>query len=101
VQRGSAAVEGTKALLDWASLPPDEEFGPGLAAFFRTSDRPENAAPVMYLFELLTVAYRIHCVDGGAQISQPVCGPRAPRVLGTAYRCPVSRSGRDDGQAYE
>jgi hypothetical protein len=71
VQRGSgkAAVEGTKALLDWASLPPDEEFGPGLAAFFRTSGRPENAARVMYLFEFLTVAYRIHCVDGGAQIS--------------------------------
>ena len=46
-----AAVEGTKALLDWASLPPDEEFGPGLAAFFQTSGRPENAARVMYLFE--------------------------------------------------
>lgn len=43
-------VEGTKALLDWASLPPDEEFGPGLAAFFRTSGRPENAARVRYLF---------------------------------------------------
>ena len=53
MQRGSgkAAVEGTKALLDWASLPPDEEFGPGLAAFFRTSGRAENAARVMYLFE--------------------------------------------------
>ena len=46
-----AAVEGTKALLDWASLPPDEEFGPGLTAFFRTSGRPENAARVGYLFE--------------------------------------------------
>lgn len=68
---GKAAVEGTKALLDRASLPPGEEFGPGLAAFFRTSGRPENAAGVMYLFEFLTVAYRIHCVDGGAQISQP------------------------------
>ena len=45
------AVAGTKALLDWASLPPDEEFGPGLAAFFRTSGRPENAARVRYLFE--------------------------------------------------
>jgi enoyl-CoA hydratase/carnithine racemase len=45
------AVEGTKALLDWASLPPDEEFGPGLAAFFRTSGRPENAARVRYLFD--------------------------------------------------
>lgn len=37
-----AAVAGTKALLDWASLPPDEEFGPGLAAFFRTSGCAEN-----------------------------------------------------------
>jgi enoyl-CoA hydratase/carnithine racemase len=46
-----AAVEGTKALLDWASLPPDEEFGPGLTEFFRTSGRPENAARVRYLFE--------------------------------------------------
>ena len=45
------AVAGTKALLDVASLPPDEEFGPGLAAFFRTSGRPENAAIVHYLFE--------------------------------------------------
>jgi enoyl-CoA hydratase/carnithine racemase len=45
------AVVGTKALLDWASLPPDEEFGPGLAAFFRTSGRPENAARVRYLLE--------------------------------------------------
>jgi enoyl-CoA hydratase/carnithine racemase len=46
-----AALEGTKALLDLASLPPDDEFGPGLAAFFRTSGRPENAARVRYLFE--------------------------------------------------
>jgi enoyl-CoA hydratase/carnithine racemase len=45
------AVADTKALLDWASLPPDEEFGPGLAAFYRTSGRPENAPRVRYLFE--------------------------------------------------
>jgi enoyl-CoA hydratase/carnithine racemase len=45
------AIASTKALLDVASLPPDEEFGPGLAAFFRTSGRPENAAKVRYLFE--------------------------------------------------
>jgi len=45
------AVADTKALLDWASLPPDEEFGPGLAAFYRTSGRPENAARVRYLFD--------------------------------------------------
>ena len=46
----TAAVEVTKALPDWASLP-DEGFGPGLAAFFQTSGRPGNAARVMYLFE--------------------------------------------------
>jgi enoyl-CoA hydratase/carnithine racemase len=45
------AVAGTKALLDVASLPPDEEFGPGLAAFFRTSGRPENADRARFLFE--------------------------------------------------
>jgi len=45
------AVARTKALLDWASLPPDEEFGPGLAAFFRTAGRPENVARIRYLFE--------------------------------------------------
>lgn len=45
------AVAGTKALLDVASLPPDDEFGPGLAAFFRTAARPESAARVRYLFD--------------------------------------------------
>jgi enoyl-CoA hydratase/carnithine racemase len=45
------AIAGTKELLDVASLPPDDEFGPGLAAFFRTSGRPENAARVRYLSE--------------------------------------------------
>jgi hypothetical protein len=45
------AVADTKALLDVASLPPDEEFAPGLAAFFRTSGRPEGAARVGYLFD--------------------------------------------------
>jgi enoyl-CoA hydratase/carnithine racemase len=46
-----AAVAGIKALLDLASLPPDKEFGPGLAAFFQTSGRPENAAKIRHLFE--------------------------------------------------
>jgi enoyl-CoA hydratase/carnithine racemase len=46
-----AAVAGTKALLDLASLPPDDEFGPGFAAFLRMSGRPESAAAVRYLFE--------------------------------------------------
>jgi enoyl-CoA hydratase/carnithine racemase len=45
------AVADTKALLDVASLPPDDEFGPGLAAFLRTSGRPESAAIVRHLFE--------------------------------------------------
>jgi enoyl-CoA hydratase/carnithine racemase len=46
-----AAIAGTKTLLDWASLPPDDESGPGFAAFLRTSGRPETAATVRYLFE--------------------------------------------------
>jgi enoyl-CoA hydratase/carnithine racemase len=45
------AVVGTKALLDFASLPPDDEFGPGLAASFTTSRRAENAARVRYLLD--------------------------------------------------
>jgi enoyl-CoA hydratase/carnithine racemase len=45
------AIACTKALLDVASLPPDEEFGPGFAAFRRTSGRPENAAIVRHLVE--------------------------------------------------
>ncbi len=44
------AVTGTKRLLDVASLPPDDEFDPGLAAFFRTAGRPENADRVRGLF---------------------------------------------------
>jgi enoyl-CoA hydratase/carnithine racemase len=46
-----AAIAGTKTLLDVASLPPDDELGPGFAAFLRTSGRPETAATVRYLFE--------------------------------------------------
>jgi enoyl-CoA hydratase/carnithine racemase len=45
------AIADTKARLDAASLPPDDEFAPGLAAFFRTSGRPEGAARVRYLFD--------------------------------------------------
>jgi enoyl-CoA hydratase/carnithine racemase len=45
------AIVETKALLDVASLPSDEEFAPGLAAFFRTSARPENAPRVRFLFD--------------------------------------------------
>ncbi|MFF0341338.1 enoyl-CoA hydratase/isomerase family protein [Kribbella sp. NPDC004875] len=45
------AVTSTKALLNVASLPDDEEFRPGLAAFFRTAGRPENAPRVRALFD--------------------------------------------------
>jgi enoyl-CoA hydratase/carnithine racemase len=45
------AVTSTKALLNVASLPDDEEFRPGLAAFFRTAGRPENAYRVRALFD--------------------------------------------------
>jgi enoyl-CoA hydratase/carnithine racemase len=45
------AITSTKALLDAASLPPDDEFDPGLAAFFRTSGRRENAGRVSALFD--------------------------------------------------
>jgi len=44
------AVVGTKTLLDDSSLPADEEFAAGLAAFFRTSGRPDNADRVRRLF---------------------------------------------------
>jgi enoyl-CoA hydratase/carnithine racemase len=45
------AIVATKALLDWASLPPDDELGPAFAASLRTSGRPECAAAIRYLFE--------------------------------------------------
>jgi enoyl-CoA hydratase/carnithine racemase len=45
------AVAGTKALLDVASLPPDDEFAPGLAAFFSTAGRAESAARIDYLLD--------------------------------------------------
>ena len=45
------ALASTKALVDVASLPADDEFRPGLAAFFRTAGRPENAPRVRALFE--------------------------------------------------
>ena len=45
------AVSGIKQLVDVASLPEDAEFAPGLAAFFATSGRPENALFTHALFE--------------------------------------------------
>jgi enoyl-CoA hydratase/carnithine racemase len=44
------AITGIKSFLDVASLPPDSEFDPALAAFFRTAGRPENAGRVRALF---------------------------------------------------
>jgi enoyl-CoA hydratase/carnithine racemase len=45
------AVRRTKQLIDVASLPEDAEFGPGLAAFFQTAGRPEQAHRVAHLFQ--------------------------------------------------
>jgi enoyl-CoA hydratase/carnithine racemase len=45
------AIAGAKALLDLASLPADEEFGPGMTAFLQTAWRPVNAARMRYLLE--------------------------------------------------
>src|SRR5215831_3089186 len=45
------AVAGIKELLDVATLPPDDEFGPGLAAYFATAGRPENESFAALLFE--------------------------------------------------
>ena len=36
------AVAGIKKLVDVATLPADDEFAPGLAAYFATAGRPEN-----------------------------------------------------------
>jgi enoyl-CoA hydratase/carnithine racemase len=36
------AVAGIKKLVDVATLPQDQEFGPGLEAYFATAARPEN-----------------------------------------------------------
>lgn len=45
------AVRETKALVDAVTQPPAEEFGTALAAFFRTSGRPENAHRVKRLID--------------------------------------------------
>ncbi|MFJ5063594.1 enoyl-CoA hydratase/isomerase family protein [Streptomyces nigra] len=45
------AVSGTKALVDAVTEPPVEEFAAALAAFFRTSGRPENSGRVKRLFD--------------------------------------------------
>jgi enoyl-CoA hydratase/carnithine racemase len=48
----TVAVTGVKALVDAAVAIPDEEAAASLAAFFRTSGRPENAHRVQRLFDL-------------------------------------------------
>jgi enoyl-CoA hydratase/carnithine racemase len=45
------AIVEIKALLDLASLPPDDEFRPGHAAFLRSSSRPKVGATVRALFD--------------------------------------------------
>lgn len=47
----SVALVGIKKLVDVATLPEDDEFGPGLEAFFATSGRPVNRPFVQLLFE--------------------------------------------------
>jgi enoyl-CoA hydratase/carnithine racemase len=45
------AVAGIKKLIDVATLPADEEFAPGLAAYFATAGRPENRTFTQLLLE--------------------------------------------------
>jgi enoyl-CoA hydratase/carnithine racemase len=45
------AVATTKQLVDVGTLPPDEEFGPGLEAYYTTSARPENQPFAKQLLE--------------------------------------------------
>ena len=45
------AVTGIKKLVDVATLPDDEEFAPGLAAYFATAGRPENRPFFQLLLE--------------------------------------------------
>ena len=44
-------MTGIKKLVDVATLPADQEFAPGLQAFFATSGRPENQPFLQLLFE--------------------------------------------------
>ena len=45
------AVTGIKQLVDMATLPDDEEFARGLAAYFATAGRPENRPFIRMLFD--------------------------------------------------
>jgi len=44
------AISGTKALVDTATLPEDQEFAPGLQAFFATAGRPGSQPLIRSLF---------------------------------------------------
>lgn len=44
------AISGTKALVDVATLPEDQEFAPGLQAFFATAGRPGSQPLIRRLF---------------------------------------------------
>jgi enoyl-CoA hydratase/carnithine racemase len=46
---GKVAVTGIKKLVDMATLPADDEFAPGLKAYFATAGRPENPPFVQLL----------------------------------------------------
>ena len=43
------AVAGIKKLVDASTLPDDDKFAPGLAAYFATAGRPENTAFIQLL----------------------------------------------------
>ena len=45
------AVTGIKKLVDVATLPTDDEFAPGLAAYFATAGRPEHRPVVRLLLD--------------------------------------------------
>jgi enoyl-CoA hydratase/carnithine racemase len=45
------AVAGIKKLVDIATLPDDDEFGPGLEAYFATAGRSQNRAFTQLLLE--------------------------------------------------
>ncbi|MGO8958946.1 MAG: hypothetical protein ACLQFR_16480 [Streptosporangiaceae bacterium] len=45
------AFSGIKKRVDVATLPPDDEFAPGLEAFFATAGRPENMPFVQLLLK--------------------------------------------------
>ncbi|MGW3915275.1 enoyl-CoA hydratase/isomerase family protein [Streptomyces sp. NPDC005070] len=65
------AVSTVKALVEAAAPIPDEEAAASLAAFFRTSGRPENAGRVRRLFERGLQRPDGAELDLGRQIAEP------------------------------